>query len=279
MRFGLNVNQDSGTYSLTRADDFRAPDHPILAGVNQFDGEGVSPGVIVANVPGVTPQVLVNAKGTTRNNDNATKGSDRPVTENDGALVVAEAGLGRVAISFDRNTFFNANGAGTDLHHLDNETYARNLFEWLAGRSPPRPQVQAESFQIDEDGSQKWRIAFNRYVGRSLSLDDVKLINRKTGEKIAAAAVSFDASSNTASFTFVRLAFTRKLSSDAVRQGGDGFERASDGGGRAVQFPCFAVSAISSVNRKIQNGGGCQVIHRLIHRLSQVVARICAVGG
>ncbi len=205
MRFGLNVNQDSGTYSLSRAADFRAPDHPILAGVNQIDGEGVSPGVIVANVPGVTPQVLVNAKGTTRNNDNATKGSDRPVTENDGALVVAEAGLGRVAISFDRNTFFNTNGAGTDLHHLDNEAYARNLFEWLAGRSPPRPQVQAESFQIEDDGSQKLRIAFNRYVGGSLSLDDVKLINRKTGAKIATAAVSFDASSNTASFTFARL--------------------------------------------------------------------------
>ena len=64
--------------------------------------------------------------------------------------------------------------------------------------------MQAESFQIDDDGSQKWRIAFNRYVGRSLSLDDVKLINRKTGVKIATAAVSFDASSNTASFTFVR---------------------------------------------------------------------------
>jgi hypothetical protein len=202
VRFGLNVNQDSGTYSLSRATDFRQPDHPILAGVNSFDGEGVSPGVIISHdIPGVTPQVLVNAKGTTRNNDNPSKGTDRPVTEDDGALVVAEAGLGRVAISFDRNTFFNTNGAGTDLHKLDNARYAKNLFEWLAGRSPPRPLVQAEDF---DDVSDKLHIAFNRYVGRSLSADDLKLVNRKTGAKIAVKSVKFDSSSNAATVTFAQ---------------------------------------------------------------------------
>jgi len=202
-RFGLAVNQDSGTYSVSRATEFRQPDHPILTGVNQIDGEGVSPGVIVAPVAGVTPEVIINAKGTTRNNDNPTLGSDRPVTNNDGSLVVAEAGLGRVAISFDRNTFFNANGAGTDLHHFDNARYAKNLFEWLAGRSPARPQVQAEDFQVN-GSSQTLRIAFNRYVRRSISVDDVKLINRKTRKTIAVKSVAFDASSNTAIFTFSR---------------------------------------------------------------------------
>ena len=202
-RFGLTVNQDSGTYSLSRATDFRAPDHPVLAGVNEIDGEGVSPGVIVSPVAGVTAQVLVNAKGMTRNNNSLTgKGTDRPVTENDGAVVVAQAGLGRVAIQFDRNTFFNANGAGTNLHRFDNEQYAKNLFEWLAGRSPARPQVQAEQF--NDASSQTLQIAFNRYVGRDLSVDDLELINRKTKKKIAAETVSFDASSNTATFTFSR---------------------------------------------------------------------------
>jgi hypothetical protein len=203
VRFGLNVNQDSGTYSLSRATDFRQPDHPILAGVNTIDGEGVSPGVIVSNVAGVTPQVLINAKGTTRNNDNPTKGTDRPVTENDGGLVVAAAGLGRVAVTFDRNTFFNTNGAGTDLHHFDNERYAKNLFEWLSGRSPPRPQVQAEAFETN-GSTQALRIAFNRNVGRSISLDDVKLINRKTTKSIAVKSAAFETSSNTAIFTFAR---------------------------------------------------------------------------
>lgn len=201
-RFGLAVNQDKGTYALTRsAGDFRAPSHPILAGVNAIDGEGVSPGVRVSPVAGVTAQVIVGARDTTRNNNRAGKGTDRPVTENDGALVVAEAGLGRVAIHFDRNTFFNANGAGTDLHHLDNAQYAKNLFEWVAGRTPPRPQVQAEDFRA-LDSPQTLRVAFNRYVGRSLSLDDLKITNRKTGKIIGAKSVTFDASSNTASFTF-----------------------------------------------------------------------------
>jgi Big-like domain-containing protein len=201
VRFGLNVNQDFGTYSLTRSTDFRAADHPILKGVNTIDGEGVSPGVRVAPVAGVTPQVLINAKSTTRNNDSAGKGSNRAVTDNDGTLVVATAGLGRIAIHFDRNTFFNSNGAGTDLHHFDNARYATNLFEWLAGRTPPRPQVQAEDFQVD-GSKQTLRIAFSRYVDRSISTDDVKLINRKTRRKFAVKSVGYEASSNTAVFTF-----------------------------------------------------------------------------
>jgi hypothetical protein len=200
-RFGLAVNQDFGTYSLSRsAGDFRSLDHPILAGVNSFDGEGVSPGVVVSSVAGVTPQVIVGAKGDTRNNDRAGKGSNRPVTGNDGALVAAEAGLGRIAITFDRNTFFNANGAGTDLHHLDNTRYATNLFEWLAGRTPPRPQVQAAAFQ-ENDLPQTLRIAFNRYVGRNISVDDLLLASRKSGRKFKVKSVSFEASSNTAIFT------------------------------------------------------------------------------
>src|SRR5207245_1383337 len=103
-RFGLAVQQDMGKYSVSRsAGDFRAPVHPVLAGVNAIDGEGVSPGVRVHPVTGVTPQVIIRALGTTRNNDSSGKGSTRAVTDSDGVLVVAEAGLGRVAIHFDRN--------------------------------------------------------------------------------------------------------------------------------------------------------------------------------
>src|SRR5207302_9000318 len=116
---------------------------------------------------------------------------------------VAEAGLGRVAIHFDRNTFFNANGAGTSLHRFDNARYAKNLFEWLAGRSFGRPQVQAEDFRYDQS-PQTLRIAFNRYVARSLSTADIKLINRKTGAVVAATSETFESSSNTGIFKFSR---------------------------------------------------------------------------
>ncbi|MEM1305149.1 MAG: malectin domain-containing carbohydrate-binding protein, partial [Planctomycetota bacterium] len=43
-RFGLIMHQDQGTYSLFRSQgDYAVPDHPILTGVDRFDGEGVTP--------------------------------------------------------------------------------------------------------------------------------------------------------------------------------------------------------------------------------------------
>jgi hypothetical protein len=131
-RFGLVMNQDAGTYVVRRADgDFARPGHPVLAGVDAFDGEGVSP--IVA---GDADDVVALAKNSTRVNappfGSDDRGQTRPVTELDGALVVIEPDAGRIAGHFDRNTFFNDNGAGTDIHRFDNLTYAINLFDWLA---------------------------------------------------------------------------------------------------------------------------------------------------
>ncbi|HEX3356207.1 MAG TPA: Ig-like domain-containing protein [Tepidisphaeraceae bacterium] len=201
-RFGLGINQDHDKYTLSRsAGDFLAPAHPILTGVNQFDGEGVSLGVRVKPVAGVTPEVLVRGKGQTRDNNNSKGGTIRNPKGNEGALVVAEAGLGRVAITFDRNTFFNANGAGTNLHRFDNTRYAKNLFEWLAGRTAGKPQVQAEDFQ-HENTPQTLRVAFDRNVGKSLSTADIKVTNKKTGTTVSIKSEVFDASSNTATFTF-----------------------------------------------------------------------------
>ncbi len=152
-RFDLIMNQDAGTYALHRAaGDFviNGVDHgghPILAGpdgvvgtsddVDDFDGEGVSPITLGTMLPGVLPIVLAKAKGTIHVNDSIGSGSTRPATPDDGALVVLEFGTGRGAGHFDRNTFFNQNGAGTSLHQLDNAQYARNLFRWLV-ESPGR---------------------------------------------------------------------------------------------------------------------------------------------
>ncbi len=137
-RFGWTMQQDRGTYVLRRSDgDFLAPDHPILVGVDAFDGEGVSPIVRPdEDVAGVATTLVAQAKpgAQTRNND-GNPGSSRPVGPNDAALVVATVDLGRIAGHLDRNTFFNLNGAGTNINRFDNETYAINLMTWLAG--PP----------------------------------------------------------------------------------------------------------------------------------------------
>lgn len=133
-RFGWVMNQDQGTYALRRSsNDFLVPSHPIFEGVDSFDGEGVSPIMVPSEkIPGVLTTIVARANGTTRINNRYSQGSSRQTNDSDGSLVTAEVGEGRVVGHFDRNTFFNLNGAGTNLNRLDNRTYALNLFRWLA---------------------------------------------------------------------------------------------------------------------------------------------------
>lgn len=147
-RFGLVMNQDQGTYVLERdQSDFDQPDHPILAGVDAFDGEGVSP--IVAQSQA---SVIAGAKNQTRVNSppfgSQNQGQSRAAGPLDGALVAIEVDLGRIAGHFDRNTFFNLNGAGTDINRFDNRVYAINLFTWLAQRDS-QSLIFRDRFQAD----------------------------------------------------------------------------------------------------------------------------------
>lgn len=174
-RFGLIMNQDSGQYRLSRADgdfvvggtDFGM--HPILIGpdgllgtaddVNTFEGEGVSPITVTSSLPaGVTAVVLAKAEGMIHVNDSQNSGSFRPADLNDGALVVARVGDGLLAGHFDRNTFFNFNGAGTSLNRFDNARYALNLFHWLAGptvRNFGSPKVNSQGMQVELETTQE----------------------------------------------------------------------------------------------------------------------------
>jgi hypothetical protein len=150
-RFGLRMNQDSGTYAITRGSgEFLVPTHPVFAGVDQFDGEGVSPAVLETPPSGVVHTLLARAEGSTRVNTPPfgaqNQGALRAVTPNDAALVVGTVGAGRFAVHFDRNTFFNAGGAGTDLTRFDNRRYAVNLFDWLT-RVPAVPPLFADGFE------------------------------------------------------------------------------------------------------------------------------------
>ena len=139
-RFGVQVNEDRGTYRLTRGDgsgnfaEFRSPSSPILAGVDDFDGEGVSPFTLPADLStlpaDVTPQIIagVPAGQTIRGPGN----NNRSATTSDASLLALEAGNGRIIGHFDRNTFFNLNGAGTSINRFDNAQLALNIFEFTA---------------------------------------------------------------------------------------------------------------------------------------------------
>jgi hypothetical protein len=193
-RYGLTVNQDNGTYPLTRAGgDFAAGDHPVLEGVGAFDGEGVSPLTTPATPPpGVTITRVVGAHGRFRRNDGSHeslrfRGSLRPATDREAALVLANAGAGRVAAYFDRNTFFNANGRGTDITRLDNEQFAMNLFGWVADDRPP--VVSGASFL--QGSPSVLGITIDDNLSGSLTRGDVLLRDRDTGASIDRGRWSF----------------------------------------------------------------------------------------
>jgi hypothetical protein len=194
-RFGLIVNQDNGTYTLRRtAGDFATADHPILRNVDEFDGEGVSPVVIATNPPaGVTVTRVAGARGQTRNNDGVDPaenfaGSLRDVTARDASLAVAHAGRGRVVYYFDRNTFFNANGAGTDINNGNNQQLALNLFHYAADGTPPA--VTSTSFAAGAPSTV--RIAFDDRLYNSVSRRDILLRDPFDGTPIPNANWGWD---------------------------------------------------------------------------------------
>ena len=144
-RFGITVNEDRGTYSLIRGngddgfEEFRDPDSPLLAGVNRFNGEGVSPFTIDPdNLPAdVSVQIVA---GVPAGQEVRTPGDDRrDATTLDASLFFAEAGDGRIIGHFDRNTFFNFDGAGTDINQFDNSQLALNIFQTAAASAVPEP--------------------------------------------------------------------------------------------------------------------------------------------
>jgi hypothetical protein len=131
-QFGLVMNHDAGQPSeSTKA--FVVPGHPILADVDAFEGEGVSPCTLTHDpeTRGIVTRVV--AQTTPVRRPLGVMGPLTAPTDDDAALATVEDG-GRVACSFDRNTFFNEHGAGTSIARASNARYALNLFAWLARR-------------------------------------------------------------------------------------------------------------------------------------------------
>ncbi len=173
-RFGLIINQDHGTYQVRRNNgDYLVPSHPILDNVNSFKGEGVTPITLAETLPpGIATQVIARVppnQDFRLNPGNAQGGLVDP-TLNDGTLVIATAGNGRVACHFDRNTFFNQNGAGTDINEFDNEQYARNLFNWLAEDAAMDPRPRNVMTTIASNGA---RLKLSFEIPQSPPVDSV----------------------------------------------------------------------------------------------------------
>lgn len=193
-RFGMEVMQDDGTYALDRATHFADDPHPIFNGVDEIDGEGVSPlREAATRSDGVSVRRLIRARNNTVTNNgtpgvNQSRGTARPTDGKDGTLIVATVDDGRVAGHFDRNTFFNGNGAGTDLTRLDNRQYALNLFAWLTDNEAPG--LQSSSYGVEDD-RRTIRLTFNDNLGNSLVKADVKIRNRATGALLARTDYSF----------------------------------------------------------------------------------------
>jgi hypothetical protein len=142
-RLGLVANQDRGEYSLFRDEgDFLMADHPILTNVDRFDGEGVTPVTVLAEnlwPEGVEIDILAVAQEGLRRNDNDSgnqRGSEDSPTDRDAVLAAGTIDDGRFVWHFDRNTFFNQNGAGTNINRFDNEQLAINLMEWVSVPEP-----------------------------------------------------------------------------------------------------------------------------------------------
>jgi hypothetical protein len=123
-QFGMQIEHDNYQFVTAGSKRFVQPTHPVLSGLSNCKGEGVS--LIKTLVP--PAQVLVRGDGLLLTDGHTITGPEYAIT------AIANVGLGRVAATFDRNTFFNAGvgSDGTDLSELDNRRYALNLFNWIA---------------------------------------------------------------------------------------------------------------------------------------------------
>ncbi|MEM6688625.1 MAG: PEP-CTERM sorting domain-containing protein [Planctomycetota bacterium] len=140
--YGITVHQDRGTYSLLRSEGEYNDPTGILLGIDQFDGEGVSPFDISNIDDDVTLLATVGVPDgqQVRLNDSFGQGSSRQADDDDVAFFAASVGQGRLVGHFDRNTFFNLNGAGTNITRFDNSEFAIDLFRFATTTATAIPE-------------------------------------------------------------------------------------------------------------------------------------------
>ena len=143
VRYGIEMLQDSANGVITPdTSRFVVPDHPIIAGyaragdeLQSFSGEGVSFQRLGRPALGYTNFAIVNAQGyvVRENTVNNAAGPTRPADSRDASVSLAVRNRSKVLCLFDRNTWFNANGAGTSISGPGNVFLAQHVFRYLAG--------------------------------------------------------------------------------------------------------------------------------------------------
>lgn len=139
-QFGMSIQHDNYNVVIAGQNRFVNPTHPILSGLSSFKGEGVS----LIRIDGPPAQILVRGDGLLLTDGHTITGKNYAIT------AIAQVGQGKVAATFDRNTFFNAGvgSDGTDLSEHDNRAYARNLFNWLTRPQALSPGPGFRSFPL-----------------------------------------------------------------------------------------------------------------------------------
>lgn len=139
-QFGMSIQHDNYNVVIAGQDRFVNSAHPILSGLGSFKGEGVS----LIRIDGPPAQILVRGDGLLLTDGHTITGKNYAIA------AIAQVGQGKVAVTFDRNTFFNAGvgSDGTDIGEHDNRAYARNLFNWLTRPQALLPGPSFRSFPL-----------------------------------------------------------------------------------------------------------------------------------
>lgn len=177
-RFGLIMNQDNGYYPIKRsAGDFLIPSHPLLAGVDEFNGEGINPISFDKKISGIKVEIISKAKTQVRRNANSDgtpiggsnlgKGPLTNANENDASLISAEYGKGRAVFIYDRNCFFNDGAKTSSMAQVDNKKLVLNIMEWVKRKSTVSIRLKPDPWFSDHPTPLARRLfdAKGRYSG------------------------------------------------------------------------------------------------------------------
>ncbi|MFT3784978.1 MAG: hypothetical protein QM770_02270 [Tepidisphaeraceae bacterium] len=184
-RFGWTMNQDRNSgVTVSSAGDIKNTSLGLLNNVSSFQAEGDSSITVGSPASGQTNTIVagVTAAGGLRQvrQNNGAPGTLRTADTSDASLVVATVGSGRIGAFYDRNSWFNGNGSGTDLGKAGNQTLALNLFGYLTQQAVDT--TRADAVAVTQGSNRPYRVVqltFNVNLGASVTKDDVVIQRRK----------------------------------------------------------------------------------------------------
>lgn len=130
--FGIEVFPDNFQPTTLISDVLTT--HPVMNGVKAIQGEGISQ-FRISQAALAQVQVFATCSPLTRSGCIVKPEEHAKIQTGDVVACVwvrVNASAGRMAGLCDRNPLHNGPGPGSDIDQVDNRTFARNLFAWLA---------------------------------------------------------------------------------------------------------------------------------------------------